>query len=78
MAANLEQTILDHLRQLPPEQQQEIVAFVQGLVQKRPARKTLWDKIDERIKRVSPETWERMPQDGAEQHGHYLYRAPKR
>ncbi|MEK9136975.1 MAG: hypothetical protein AAB393_07625, partial [Bacteroidota bacterium] len=66
------------MRMLPLEQQQEVMAFVQELVQKRALRKTLWEKIDERIKQVPPEIWESMPTDGAEQHDHYLYGAPKK
>lgn len=32
--AHLEQTLLDHLRQLPPEQQQEVLDFAEFLRQK--------------------------------------------
>lgn len=77
MSENIEQTVLEALRMLPPEQQQEVAAFVQELVQKKVLCKTIWDKIDERVKRVPPEVWGRMPTDGAEQHDHYLYGAPK-
>lgn len=78
MSANIEQMVMEGLRMLSPEQQQEVAAFVQELVQKNAPRKTLWEKIDEHIKQVPPEVWGNIPTDGAEQHDHYLYGAPKK
>lgn len=78
MALSVEQTVVTGLRLLPPDQQQEVAEFIQELVRKNTARQTIWDKIDERISQVAPEVWENIPADGAEQHDHYLYGAPKR
>ncbi len=85
MSVNIEQMVIEGLRMLPPVKQQvensrngEVLAFVQGLVHKGDPGKTLWEKIDERIKQVPSEVWESIPTDGAEQHDHYLYGAPKK
>lgn len=48
MAVGVEQQVLEGLRQLPMEQQHEVVDFVQALIRKTQARPTLWDKIDTR------------------------------
>ena len=78
MSVNIEQMVIEGLRMLPPVKQQEVLAFVQGLVHKEEPGKTLWEKMDERIKQVPSEAWESIPTDGAEQHEHYLYGAPKK
>lgn len=78
MPANIEQVIMEGLRRLPPERQKEVADFVQGLIQKNNSPKTIWEKIDERVKRVPSDVWEGIPTDGAEQHDHYLYGAPKK
>lgn len=78
---SITEVIVEKLQQLPLEQQQEVLDFVESLVQKRPARashQTIWDRIDEIVKQVPEEAWDRVPTDGAEQHDHYLYGAPKK
>ena len=78
MSVNIEQMVIEGLRMLPPVKQQEVLAFVEELVHKGEPGKTLWEKNDERIKQVPSEVWESIPTDGAEQHDHYLYGAPKK
>lgn len=78
MSANIEQAIVEKLRALSSEQQQEVLAFAEELARKNAPRKTIWEKIDERIKEVPPEVWDELPTDGAEQHDHYLYGTPKK
>jgi hypothetical protein len=73
--------ILAKLQALPSENQQQVLDFVEFLVQKTQAQspqKTLWDQMDELMDKVPDETWETMPTDGSYQHDHYLYGAPKR
>lgn len=84
MAANLENTIQEKVRALPPEKQQRVLSMVeemlsekdvtQGRVDVRP----LWEIAEEISSQVPPEEWEKLPADGAEQHDHYLYGSPKR
>lgn len=76
--ANIEQTLIEKVRVLPLEQKQEVLAFVEGLVEKISRRRTIWDEIREITKEVPAEVWERLPTDGAEQHDHYLYGTPKK
>ncbi len=68
------------LEALSPEQQQQVVDFVEFLVQKnspQPPPKTIWEKIRERAARIPHEEWENLPTDGSSQHDHYLYGTPK-
>jgi hypothetical protein len=41
-------------------------------------RRPIWESITERMKAVPAEVFERLPQDGASEHDHYLYGSPKR
>lgn len=79
MSANIEEKVIEKLRVLPPEQQQEVLDFVENLARETaPRRKSIWEKIDARIKRVPPEAWDALPEDGSENVDHYLYGAPKK
>lgn len=39
---------------------------------------SIWDAIDDIVRRVPEEVLSRLPADGAEQHDHYLYGSPKK
>ena len=39
---------------------------------------SIWETIDEIMRAVPEEALRRVPTDGAEQHDHYLYGAPKK
>lgn len=41
-------------------------------------RGSIWKAIDAIIRCVPEEVFERLPEDGAEQHDHYLYDSPKK
>lgn len=43
-----------------------------------PVQRPIWEVILERMKALPPEVFERLPTDGASEHDHYLYGAPKR
>ncbi len=79
MAANIEERIVEKMRNLPLEKQQEILEFVERLAtDTEPQKRTIWEKIREHAREVPDEVWEQVPADGAEQHDHYLYGAPKK
>ena len=86
MSASIEERVIEKLRVLSPEQQQEILNFVEDLARQQtdgesatePPRMTIWDKIDAIIKRVPPEAWDELPTDGSINVDHYLYGAPKK
>lgn len=85
MSGTIEQEIVATLRALPPEKQRAVLEYVENLrkedtaeIDTSPPRKTIWQKIDERMKQVSPETLAELPADASENLDHYLYGAPKK
>lgn len=83
MSTNLEQAILEKIQALPDDKQQEVLALVDEMLkedQKRPREnvRPILEIITELSAQVPMEEWEKLPSDGAEQHDHYLYGAPKR
>jgi hypothetical protein len=84
MAANLENTIQEKVKALPPEKQQRVLSMVEAMLsenettQGRVTVRPLWEIAEEISGQVPLEEWERLPADGAEQHDHYLYGSPKR
>lgn len=83
MSSNIEEAVVERLRALPPQQQQQVLDFVEGLTpasdpsQSEPT-KTIWDKIEERIAQAPPDAWDDVPPDGSTNADHYLYGAPKK
>lgn len=79
MESDTVEKIREKFRTLEPEDQKRVLAFVERIEQQKsqPA-KTLRDAIQDIVKDVPHEVWDRLPTDGAEQHDHYLYGSPKR
>jgi plasmid stability protein len=44
----------------------------------RDPKRPIWEVIAERVQALPPEVFERLPEDGASQHDHYIYGLPKR
>jgi hypothetical protein len=84
MAANLENTIQEKVKSLPPEKQQRVLSMVEKMLseeeaaQVRLSARPLWEIAAEISAQVPFDEWEKLPTDGAEQHDHYLYGSPKR
>jgi hypothetical protein len=84
MAANLENTIQEKVKTLPPEKQQRVLSMVEELLseaevtQGRVVARPLWEIAEEISSQVPLEEWAKLPGDGAEQHDHYLYGSPKK
>ena len=79
MSSSNEEAIVERLRALDEEEQKRVLDFVEGIErQKRQPAKNLWDVIQDIVKDVPDEVWERLPADGSEQHDHYLYGSPKK
>ena len=84
MSANLEQAILKKLQALPDGKQHEVLALVESLLEKQqtePAeskRRPISEIFEELSSQIPLDEWAELPQDGAEQHDHYLYGSPKR
>ena len=79
MAVNLQQTIQEKMRVLSEEEMRQVLNFVISL-QKRPTvtrPKPLSAILEELSNELPLEQWRELPTDGAENHDHYLYGAPK-
>jgi Arc/MetJ-type ribon-helix-helix transcriptional regulator len=44
----------------------------------KPARAPFWETFTQQVHALPDEVFERLPKDGASEHDHYLYGAPKR
>jgi hypothetical protein len=79
--ATLSEAIQAKVQKLTPDQQQQVLDFVEFLAQKaqpKEPEKSLWDVLDEAAANIPPEERGNMPTDGSYQHDHYLYDIPKR
>ena len=83
MAANLEDQLIDKVRALPPEKQEEALRLLDTLTtgvgsQATGAdRRPIWEIVDEINADLPVDTWEKVPTDGSINLDHYLYGAPK-
>ena len=75
MHTDLSQVVAEKMQAMPIEKQRKILEFAEDLAE---TRKTIWEKIDERVSNLSAETLEKLPTDGAENLDHYLYGVPKK
>ena len=87
MATNIEQTLIEKVRALPPDKQQKLLHIVEDLEQQTalettaeldPNRRPVWEIIEEISSQVPPEAWDEVPTDGSINVDHYLYGAPKK
>ncbi len=79
MSTEVAQTIFDKVKTLPPEQQCEVLSFIENLTtQREPTQKTIGEEVREITKDVPNEVWEKLPRDGSLNVDHYLYGAPKK
>ena len=78
MSTQILETLLAKVRDLPPEQQRDVLNFVEKLTaEDAQPRLTIWQEIREIVEDVPNEEWERLPRDGSANIDHYLYGAPK-
>ncbi len=83
MAANLEDQLIDKVRALPPDKQQEALRLLDTLATGSISegtgddRRPIWDVVDEINAGLPADTWENVPTDGSINLDHYLYGAPK-
>ena len=75
MQTDVVQTIVEKVKVLSAEQQEKVLEFVAALDI---PKKTIWDKLDERLKNVPPEEFAEIPADASSNLDHYLYGAPKK
>ena len=83
MAANLEDQLVDKVRALPPNKQQEALRLLDTLASGGEPngtgldRRSIWEVVDEINASLPADTWENVPTDGSINLDHYLYGAPK-
>ena len=75
MQTDVAETIYQKVKTLSAEQQEKVLEFVDALDT---PRKTIWDKLDERLKNVPTEEFAEIPADASTNLDHYLYGAPKK
>ena len=84
MSSNVEEILIEKVKGLPEAAQREVLEFVESLsAQRGPTaaptdERPIWEVVEELASRVPDSDWDTLPADGAEQHDHYLYGAPKR
>ena len=83
MSSNLEQEIGRKVQALSEAEQQRLLNIIDELLGEaqtaRPSTaRPIWEIFEQLSEQVPPEEWSKLPSDGAEQHDHYLYGAPKR
>ncbi len=78
MQNDLSKVVAEKVSVLPIEKQQKVLDFVESIEEKEPQKKSLFEKIEERVSKLSEETLEKLPTDGAENLDHYLYGSPKK
>lgn len=76
MQTDVAEMIFERVKILPIEKQREILDQFETIEKETPL--TIWQKIRARSEKIPDEVWEEMPQDGSEQHDHYLDGVPKK
>ena len=85
MAANLEDQLIDRVRALPVDKQQEALRVLENLAGGASAepngtgmdRRPTWEVVEEINTGLPADTWDNVPTDGSINLDHYLYGAPK-
>ena len=80
MQTEIAQTIFEKVKILSLDEQKEVLEIVEkkvSVTQKKDSR-PIWEVIAEISSQVPDEEWAKLPTDGAENHDHYLYGAPKK
>ncbi len=63
---------------LPPPAEDEIPYQPRVILTERQKQLPVWEMLDEILGPVPEDERDKVPHDGAENHDHYLYGAPKR
>ena len=84
MAANLEDQLIDKVRALAPDKQQEALRLLDTLATSPSSEGTgvdhrpIWEVVDEINAGLPADTWENVPTNSSINLDHYVYGAPKR
>ena len=80
MSTDLQHTIQEQIRVLSEDEMRRVLNFVKNLRKEKnaPQAKPISAIFEDLSREVSLEEWSELPSDGAENHDHYLYGAPKK
>ena len=80
MSTDLQHTIQEQVRVLSEDEMRRVLNFVKNLRKEKtaPQAKPISAIFEDLSREVSLEEWSELPSDGAENHDHYLYGAPKK
>jgi hypothetical protein len=67
--------IANKIRYMAREQQEQVLAYVESLL---PPPKTMLEIVKDIQESIPQDVLDKLPTDGAENHDHYLYGAPKK
>ena len=74
----VEEEIVAKLKDLTLNERDEVLRYVDELLNQRQHKKTLGEKIQTLTADIPENVWEQLPVDGSAQHAHYIYGTPKR
>lgn len=80
MSATLQHIIQEQIRALSEEEMRQVLNFVNGLRKEKATSqaKPISAIFEDLSSEISLDEWRELPSDGAENHDHYLYGAPKK
>ncbi len=80
MEIDLQQTIQEQVRVLSEDEMRDVLNYMQNLRKEKKVQKTkpISAIFEDLSNEISLEEWKELPTDGAENHDHYLYGAPKK
>lgn len=76
-ASGLRQEVIREMETLPDDQVRDVLRFIKSLRQTPRSTRSIDEKIEAIVGEAPDDIWENVPADGAEQHDHYIYGAPK-
>lgn len=75
MQSDVAETIYERVKNLPAEQQEEVLEFVETLTK---PPKTLWEMWQPLLAEIPQEELDEVPTDASVNLDHYLYGSPKK
>jgi hypothetical protein len=76
-ASGLRQEVIREMETLPDDQVRNVLRFIKSLRQRSRTTRSIDEKIETIVDEAPDDIWKNVPADGAEQHDHYIYGAPK-
>ena len=73
----LRKEVIEEMESLPEEQLRDVLRFIKSLRQTPRSTRSIDEKIEAIVDKAPDDIWKNVPADGAEQHDHYIYGAPK-